>query len=119
MNTRRAFTVPELLTVVAIIMIIISILLPSMGKARAHARMSICLSNQHQLALAWRSYGLDNQQRLMGAHTARPKHDWVVNYDAPSVPTNETVDAIKRGAMWPYVNNLLLYKCPDDPRKDY
>lgn len=61
---RSAFTVPELLAVVAIIMIIISILLPSMEQARANARMTICQANIRSLAMATRAYTLDEGQYL-------------------------------------------------------
>jgi prepilin-type N-terminal cleavage/methylation domain-containing protein len=119
MRHRRGFTVPEMLAVVAIIVIILSILLPNLNRARAHARLAICLSNQHQLSIAWRGYAVEQRQRLMGAHTARPDYDWVENTAAPILPTNETADAIKNGTMYPFVNDLAVYKCPDDPRTAY
>ena len=50
------FTVPELLAVVAVILIIISILLPNLGIARERAREAICRSNLHQIFIGSRSY---------------------------------------------------------------
>lgn len=54
-----AFTIPELLAVVALIVIIISLLMPNYGAARETARKAICRSNLHQIAIGSRSYATD------------------------------------------------------------
>ena len=47
----KKFTLIELLVVVAIIGILVSILVPSLGKARYKARLAVCLSNLKQMAI--------------------------------------------------------------------
>ena len=57
------FTLIELLVVLAIIGILVSILMPSLVKAREQARMAICLSNNKQLSLAFHTYAAQNNNR--------------------------------------------------------
>jgi prepilin-type N-terminal cleavage/methylation domain-containing protein/prepilin-type processing-associated H-X9-DG protein len=55
-HTRQAFTLIEVLVVVAIIALLIGILAPSLKGARGHARRVACLSNLHSIHLASVAY---------------------------------------------------------------
>ena len=57
----KKFTLIELLVVVSIIGILVSLLLPSLSKAREKAHQAVCLSNQKQIATATVSYMLRNR----------------------------------------------------------
>jgi prepilin-type N-terminal cleavage/methylation domain-containing protein/prepilin-type processing-associated H-X9-DG protein len=55
-SARGAFTLVELLVVIAIIALLIAILLPSLAKARRQARTTACLSNLRQLGMSFLMY---------------------------------------------------------------
>ena len=57
---RSGFTLIELLVVVAIIALLISILLPSLARARELSRRTVCASNMHGMGNALYTYAGDN-----------------------------------------------------------
>ena len=100
----QRFTLIELLVVVAIIGILASLLLPSLGKARKKSQSAVCKSNLKQLAVATFMY-IDDQDRLMhyqgnnsGWHTWR----WQI---APYL--QDTSDA-----KWWTVQYTDIFNCP-------
>src|SRR4051812_47140705 len=53
---RRAFTLVELLVVIGIIALLISILMPTLSRARKHGEATKCLAHLHGMAQAWQMY---------------------------------------------------------------
>lgn len=65
MAHRRAFTLVELLVVVAVIALLVSILVPALAGARRAGQSIACLSNLRQLALAQAGYALSHEGQLV------------------------------------------------------
>ena len=60
MKHKKAFTLIELLVVIGIIAVLMSIMLPSLAKARQLAQRSLCGNNLRQIFLATDMYAQDN-----------------------------------------------------------
>ncbi|MHC4717115.1 MAG: type II secretion system protein [Planctomycetota bacterium] len=69
-NTRKraAFTLVELLVVVGIIALLVTILMPSLGRALELARKTICQTQLHTLGRGWILYWEDNNYKLPQKH---------------------------------------------------
>jgi prepilin-type N-terminal cleavage/methylation domain-containing protein/prepilin-type processing-associated H-X9-DG protein len=61
---KRGFTLIELLVVISIIALLVSILMPSLNKAKRSAQAAVCLAHLHQWGLAWKQYTQDNDGRV-------------------------------------------------------
>jgi prepilin-type N-terminal cleavage/methylation domain-containing protein len=63
-KNQNGFTLIELLVVISIIAMLLSILLPSLRKAKEAAQKTICGSNLHQIAVGLHCYAADYEGRL-------------------------------------------------------
>jgi prepilin-type processing-associated H-X9-DG protein len=83
-----AFTLMEMLVVASIIVVIIAILLPAIGKARESGRRARCVSNMTQLGHGLTAYCLDNNGAFpatASASGAANPADWI--YWRPTTTT--------------------------------
>lgn len=114
-STPKAFTLIELLTVIAIIGILAAILIPVVGKVRDNARASLCLSNLRQISMGMVMYADDNGGILPTSGDTdqgeQPETDWILW-------RREREDLID-SAIVPYLGGSFapeIYACPSDER---
>ena len=62
--SKRAFTLIELLAVIAIIAILVAMLLPSLHMSRRKAKRVVCMNNLRQQGVGIYGYALDNKRKL-------------------------------------------------------
>lgn len=116
---RSGFTLIELLVTISIMATLMSMILPSLNRARELGQRAVCSSNIRQLTLAWYMYATDNDDRLCSADTEwnDPGYNWVA--DGPMIAGNNvggTEDAIKNGMLWlSYLGRSTdVYRCKSD-----
>src|SRR5262245_31169426 len=143
-RSRAAFTLIELLVVVAIIALLISILLPSLERARASGRQTLCATNMRSIGQAAHMYRDDNREwgirgiagltdgggeyHIFWTSILRylsPDMKYVVEQTGPgTVLTNPNVNfdqlwlnqsMPRRKLMYAIFKGTRVYNCPDHP----
>jgi len=66
--SRKAFTLVELLVVISIIALLVSILMPALGRAREQARSVVCKAHFSQLGIAQMAYATENERFPQSYH---------------------------------------------------
>jgi prepilin-type N-terminal cleavage/methylation domain-containing protein/prepilin-type processing-associated H-X9-DG protein len=107
----RGFTLVELLVVIGIIALLISILLPSLSRAREQGNAIKCLSNMRQVAQAFIMYSNTYQKNTLPrpAGGGATNEDWIFW---------ESTRNINESAIAPFISgaqfNVDVLRCPSD-----
>lgn len=156
MNTRiaragttasEAFTLVELLVVIAAVAILVALLLPGLARGNQQAEGGQCLSSLQQLSEAWLMYNSDNRgnfppngsegaqgvdsptspdlrpggiyaQWCPGRQDVGGGPGYLTPLNAASNAPNVGQQWIKAGLIYPYVKNVQDYLCPADESFD-
>ena len=105
------FTLIELLVVIAILSLLVSILIPSLNRAKYLAKNVICMSNQHQIGIALVTYTSDFRDVTVQVDESPYKGIYNGERQAPRILADSKLLPIseERGGVW---------RCPLDDR-DY
>lgn len=110
-----AFTLVELLAVIAIVSVLASLLLPAVARARSKGSQAACFNNLRQLGVAWELYTSENGGSFPfndvgyeGGYLNKPG-SWVLgNAQRPRGGD------LENGTLYPHVGNTRVYRCPAD-----
>ena len=109
-SRRTAFTIIEIIIVLGIIILLVGLLFPLIGRAREAGKRATCLSNLRSLTQAWIAYAGENDGHFCSSDpTTAP--GW---YNRVAALDPNHAGPLKSGILYPYVNNVTLYRCPDD-----
>jgi prepilin-type N-terminal cleavage/methylation domain-containing protein/prepilin-type processing-associated H-X9-DG protein len=110
--SKRAFTLVELLVVIATIAVLMSILVPALAAGRAQGKAAVCKSNLRQLVLANIGYANENNGSYVPAAidiTSSNLHRWHGarnDIDSPFDPAN--------GPLAEYLADGCVKQCPEN-----
>ena len=97
---KRAFTLIELLVVIGILSLLVSIMFPSLSKARDYAKLIMCRTNLKGIGLGWKMYNDEYPGKIPIALTL-PN---VTDLEYPSIMT----------VMAAQVPESNIWECPSD-----
>jgi len=114
--SRSAFTLIELVVVIAITGLLASMLLPALYRAKRHSKVTVCLNNLHQMGVAIEYFLQDNGrypagELLGGNQMAR-------EFVCPRVPDSALVQEMLSRPLYPYLKPSKLFACPEDKGED-
>ncbi|HEY2588327.1 MAG TPA: type II secretion system protein [Tepidisphaeraceae bacterium] len=113
---RHAFTLIEMLVVIGIIGLLMSILLPTLNRAREQAKSVTCASNERQLYMAFMTYANENRGRVpIPSSTGDTNPTLSVCFVMKSLGVCDYVN----GTWWPYIARtgearFGVMNCPTD-----
>jgi prepilin-type N-terminal cleavage/methylation domain-containing protein len=105
-NPRRlGFTLVELLVVIGILVVLVSLLVPTLGRVRETAREAQCRGNLRQLMTGFIAFAADHERTLPGGYydigNADPtRRCWLMGGDP------NWRNAPQTGTLFPYIKNM-------------
>jgi type II secretory pathway pseudopilin PulG len=126
----RAFTLTDLLVVMATLVILAAVILPALAKSGDNGIRMVCLNNLRQMGMAQNMYASENQDTmpwvnwgndasppcprgwLYGGDPNQPKSlNQGLNTDTANWPTRRVAN-LQTGVYWQYIQNPDAFICP-------
>jgi prepilin-type processing-associated H-X9-DG protein len=108
---RLAFTLVELLVVLATIALLAAVLLPALAGTKPDGQAFQCLNNTRRLTLCWTMYASENSDKFMDpVKWVSGQMDWGNGQNN----TNVSLMLDSSALIAPYVKSAALFKCPSD-----
>jgi prepilin-type N-terminal cleavage/methylation domain-containing protein len=100
---RAAFTLVELLVVLAIVAVLAALVTPAVGTAIERGRAAKCVNNLRQIGVAFQQYAADHDYRFPAIET-----------EPPSLPADVENKGTALEVLGPYGISLDTLTCPSD-----
>ncbi len=123
-ESRCGFTLVELLVVMGIILLLVGLLLPGLGRAKQRALSVSCLNNLKQLQICWHAYAHDNNDVLtpnnfvysviVGGTNEAQLHEDDMTWCRSIAPLDGYPINDETSLLFRYNRNAEIYHCPAD-----
>jgi prepilin-type N-terminal cleavage/methylation domain-containing protein len=115
-RSRNAFTLVELLVVIGIIAVLISILLPTLGRAREAAKKVQCLSNLRQIHTFFVMYAQANRDQVPLAYGTNKQFNYAIWDGYFITPGQYVMYGLLHEAG--FMKSPKVYYCPSQTHPD-
>ena len=122
----RAFTLVELMAVIAVLLVLAGLIFPALAKAKPASDLLNCQDNMRQIGRGFSLYsgdfreeicrtgGLDSLVQVVRPNkNYGPNQQWCMG-DMSSAPGWTNTALIQDSLIYPYVRSLAAYRCPSD-----
>ncbi len=112
-NATRAFTLLELLIVIAILALLAALLFPVFARTREKARSGVCLTNLRQIGMAVAEYAQDYDELYPYGADPVDKYSLAWGVD----PTRDALlkdMPLLHQILMPYCKEVGIWRCPSD-----
>ena len=120
-RTRQGFSLAELLVVIGLVAVLVALLLPALGRARAEANRVACMSNLRQLLQAQMMYVAESKGFLTYPNWGHDRRStdtvWPAGwlYTQGQVGDRPAPGDVKSGVLFRYLGDARAYRCPLHP----
>jgi prepilin-type N-terminal cleavage/methylation domain-containing protein/prepilin-type processing-associated H-X9-DG protein len=104
-----AFTLIELMVVIAIIALLMSIVVPALRQVKRHAQQIVCASHQRGFGVAFLAYAQNNNER---SHWGPNRGYWYKKDEPGQMYDKDDIRAYWGIAYFPYAGTMDVFHCP-------